>query len=80
VDTRAGALAESGELLHAIASGVITATDVRGELSDLARGTDAGRRSAEEITLFKSVGCAIEDLAAAELAIRASAPRRDPWD
>jgi ornithine cyclodeaminase len=80
VDTRAGALAESGELLHAIASGVITATDVRGELSDLARGTVAGRRSAEEITLFKSVGCAIEDLAAAELAIRASAPRRDPWD
>jgi ornithine cyclodeaminase len=80
VDTRAGALAESGELLHAIASGVITASDVRGELSDLTRGTVAGRRSAEEITLFKSVGCAIEDLAAAELAIRASAPRRDPWD
>ena len=80
VDTRAGALAESGELLHAIASGVIAATDVRGELADLARGTVAGRRSAEEITLFKSVGCAIEDLAAAELAIRASAPRRDPWD
>jgi ornithine cyclodeaminase len=59
---------------------VISAADVRGELSDLVRGTVAGRRSAEEITLFKSVGCAIEDLAAAELAIRASAPRRDPWD
>jgi ornithine cyclodeaminase len=79
VDTR-GALAESGELLHGFASGVISAADVRGELSDLVRGTVAGRRSAEEITLFKSVGCAIEDLAAAELAIRASAPRRDPWD
>jgi len=80
VDTRAAALAESGELLHGFASGVISAADVRGELSDLVRGTVVGRRSAEEITLFKSVGCAIEDLAAAELAIRASAPRRDPWD
>jgi alanine dehydrogenase len=68
VDTR-GALADSGELLHGFASGVISAADVRGELSDLVRGTVAGRRSAEEITLFKSVGCAIEDLAAAELAI-----------
>jgi alanine dehydrogenase len=70
VDTRSAALAESGELLHGFASGVISAADVRGELSDLVRGTVAGRRSAEEITLFKSVGCAIEDLAAAELAIR----------
>jgi len=71
VDTRAAALAESGELLHGFTSGVISAADVRGELSDLVRGTVAGRRSAEEITLFKSVGCAIEDLAAAELAIAA---------
>jgi len=72
VDTRAGALAESGELLHGIASGVITVTDIRGELAELVRGTVAGRRSAEEITLFKSVGCAIEDLAAAELALSSS--------
>jgi alanine dehydrogenase len=74
VDTRAGALAESGELLHGFASGVITVADVRGELSELVRGTVAGRRSAEEITLFKSVGCAIEDLAAAELALRMPSP------
>ena len=66
----AGALAESGELLHGFASGTITVADVRGELSGLVRGTVAGRRSAEEITLFKSVGCALEDLAAAELALR----------
>jgi len=70
VDTRAAALADSGELLHGFASGVISAADVLGELSDPVRGTAAGRRSAEEITLFKSVGCAIEDLAAAELALR----------
>jgi len=56
--------------LHGFASGVISAADVLGELSDLVRGTVSGRRSAEEITLFKSVGCAIEDLAAAELALR----------
>jgi ornithine cyclodeaminase len=70
VDTRS-ALSESGELLHGFASGAISAADVRGELSDLVRGSVAGRRAAEEITLFKSVGCAIEDLAAAELAIAA---------
>jgi ornithine cyclodeaminase/alanine dehydrogenase-like protein (mu-crystallin family) len=69
VDTRS-ALAESGELLHGFASGVISAADIRGELSDLVRDGVAGRRSAGEITLFKSVGCAIEDLAAAELALR----------
>jgi alanine dehydrogenase len=80
VDTRAGALAESGELLHGFASGAITVANVRGELADLVRGADAGRRSAEEITLFKSVGCALEDLAAAELAIRAFAPPRAPGD
>jgi ornithine cyclodeaminase len=68
VDTQ-GALAESGELLHGFASGAISAADVRGELADLVRGTVAGRRGAEEITLFKSVGCALEDLAAAELAL-----------
>jgi ornithine cyclodeaminase len=70
VDTRAGALAESGELVHAMAGGLITAANIRGDLADLARGTVCGRRSAEEITLFKSVGSAIEDLAAAELALR----------
>jgi ornithine cyclodeaminase len=69
VDTRAGALAESGELVQGLAAEAITAADIRGELSDLARGILRGRRSAEEITLFKSVGTAIEDLAAAELAL-----------
>ena len=70
VDTRQHALAESGELLHGLAAGVITLADIRGELAELVRGTVLGRRSAEEITLFKSVGCAIEDLAAAEMALR----------
>jgi alanine dehydrogenase len=69
VDTRQGALAESGELVQAMASGLITVADIRGDLAALTRGLVAGRDSAEEITLFKSVGCAIEDLAAAQLAL-----------
>jgi ornithine cyclodeaminase len=69
VDTLEGALAESGELVQAMAGGLITAADIHGDLAALTRGTVSGRGSAEEITLFKSVGCAIEDLAAAELAL-----------
>ncbi|MFI4889123.1 MAG: ornithine cyclodeaminase family protein [Steroidobacterales bacterium] len=69
VDTRAGALAESGELVRAIATGAITSADIRGELADLARGTVAGRVNSRQITLFKSVGSGIEDLAAAQLAL-----------
>lgn len=67
VDTQA-ALTESGELVQALASGAITSANIQGELGDLVRGR-GGRRSADEITLFKSVGSAIEDLAAAELAV-----------
>jgi ornithine cyclodeaminase len=67
VDTREGALKEAGDLVDPLARGIIKETDVRGDLSGLCRGTDKGRRSAEEITLFKSVGTAIEDLAAAML-------------
>jgi ornithine cyclodeaminase len=69
VDTREGALRESGELVQGIASGAISAADIRGELSELARGTVPGRTQPRPITLFKSVGTAIEDLAAAELAV-----------
>ncbi len=76
VDTRAGALTESGELLHGLAAGIISAASVCGELRDLVCGTVPGRRSAEEITLFKSVGTAIEDLAAAEFALRVASPAR----
>jgi ornithine cyclodeaminase/alanine dehydrogenase-like protein (mu-crystallin family) len=72
VDTRAGALKEGGDLVQAIRAGALAAGDVAGDLSELCRGEAAGRRSREEITLFKSVGTAIEDLAAARLAFEAS--------
>jgi ornithine cyclodeaminase len=65
VDTRAGAFAEAGDILQPLQGGVIGKEAVLGELSELCRGTVRGRMSAEEITLFKSVGASIEDLAAA---------------
>jgi ornithine cyclodeaminase len=69
VDTRSGALRESGELVGAIERGVIQPSAIRAEFSDLALGSFA-RRHADDITLFKSVGCALEDLVAANLVLR----------
>lgn len=71
-DTREGALADAGELIHALASGAIAPAHVRGELADLVRRSHAAARDAAAITLFKSVGTAIADLAAARLAVEAS--------
>jgi alanine dehydrogenase len=67
VDTFEGALAEAGDLVDPIARGVIGRERVEAELADLVRGRVAGRQTVEEITLFKSVGTALEDLAAAWL-------------
>jgi ornithine cyclodeaminase len=71
-DTRAGATTEGGDLAGPIARGVIGAADVKGDLFDLSRGTHPGRAREDEITLFKSVGTAIEDLAAAMLVWRST--------
>jgi alanine dehydrogenase len=68
VDTRAGGLAEAGDVVQAIAEGAIAESHVVAELADLCRGVHPGRRRAEEVTVFKSVGWAGEDLAAAVLA------------
>jgi ornithine cyclodeaminase len=70
VDTYAGALAEAADIVEPIERGVIGRADVLGELAGLVDGTTAGRRSADDITLFKSVGTAIEDLAAARLLLQ----------
>jgi ornithine cyclodeaminase len=69
VDTREGALAEAGDLVQPIAAGVLDRDDIAGDLFELCRGTRAGRRYHDQITLFKSVGTALEDLAAAQLAL-----------
>jgi len=67
VDTREGAEAEAGDLLHAAKEGKFRMENIQGDLFGLCRGKTGGRRNSEEITLFKSCGTAIEDLAAATL-------------
>jgi alanine dehydrogenase len=67
VDTRSGALKEGGDIVQPLAAGIITKDDVKGDLFDLCRGTVTVDRKPDDITLFKSVGTAIEDLACAML-------------
>ena len=64
VDTRAGATKEAGDIVQPLASGVLKQENIVADLHELARGKKKGRGSADEITLFKSVGAALEDLAA----------------
>jgi ornithine cyclodeaminase len=78
VDTGAGAFAEAGDIMQPLQAGVIGKAAVLGDLSELCRGKVQGRRSAEEITLFKSVGASIEDLAAAIAVYEHHRPRRGP--
>jgi ornithine cyclodeaminase len=73
IDTPA-ALAEAGDITQPIESGALTREDIDGTLASLCRGETPGRIDPEEITLFKSVGSAIEDLAAASLVWRDAAP------
>ena len=65
VDTRAGGLSEAGDVMQAIAEGHITEAHVAADLAALCRGQHPGRTSPDQITAFKSVGWAGEDLAAA---------------
>lgn len=65
VDVMASAMKEAGDLLQPMAAGVIGEDHVKGDLADLLHGRIAGRQSPDEITLFKSCGAALEDLAAA---------------
>ena len=70
VDSRAAALRESGDILLAIEDGHITPNHIHGELGEVAAGTKSGRQNAEQVTLFKSLGLAIEDVVSAGLAYR----------
>ena len=69
VDTYAGALAEAGDLTQPLERGVIAREQVVAELGQLLRGERRGRVAQSDITLFKSVGAALEDLAAAQLVV-----------
>jgi ornithine cyclodeaminase len=67
VDYRASAMAQAGELLHAMREGIVGDTHVVAEIGEVLSGSVPGRRSAEEVTVYKSLGIAAQDLAAATL-------------
>jgi ornithine cyclodeaminase len=69
VDSREACMAEAGDLLIPIRDGLISVTHIYAELGELASGQKRGRTSATEITLFKSVGNAVQDLAVGKLAL-----------
>ena len=65
VDNTEGATKETGDLAMPLKAGVITMSDIKADLFQLAQGEKEGRSTANEITFFKSVGHALEDLSAA---------------
>lgn len=75
VDSRTAALAESGDILLPIAEGAFGAAHIAGELGELISGRVPGRASAADVTLFKSLGMAVEDIAAAHMAYTRAAER-----
>ena len=75
VDSRAGALTEAGDVVMPMAEGAFEAGHILGELGEVLAGRIAGRRAAADVTIFKSLGMAVEDVAAAHLAYEKAAER-----
>jgi alanine dehydrogenase len=75
VDSRTGALAEAGDIVIPLKAGAFDETHLAGELGEVAMGSVAGRTSSDEVTIFKSLGMAVEDVAAAHLAYVKAAER-----
>lgn len=69
VDSRAAALKEAGEVLLPIAEGAIDASHLAGELGDVVGGRVPGRQHQDQVTIFKSLGLAVEDVIAGQLAV-----------
>jgi ornithine cyclodeaminase len=70
VDSRAAALVESGDVVLGLKEKHFAVTHIAGELGEVLAGKAEGRRSAQDVTIFKSLGLAVEDIAAADLAYR----------
>jgi ornithine cyclodeaminase len=70
IDSHNACLSEAGDLLQPIAQGLITAEHIHAELGEIVLGSKPGRASETEITYFKSVGVAVQDAAAARLALQ----------
>ncbi len=75
VDSRSASLAEAGDLIIPLNSGLLSGSGIRGEIGELAAGLIRGRERADEITFFKSVGVAVQDVAVATLVLRRAAER-----
>jgi alanine dehydrogenase len=75
VDSRAAIMAECGDILLAIKEKAIDENHVYGEIGEILAGVKAGRSSAGEVTLYKSVGIAIQDVATANLVYRKALER-----
>ncbi len=69
VDSREGVLAEAGDLIAPIRAGVVTEEHIHAELGEIVAGEKPGRASPEQITYFKSCGVAVQDVAAAQIAL-----------
>lgn len=70
VDQMQGCLAEAGDLLQPIQQGIITKDHIHGELGELVAGMISPRENDDEITVFKSVGLAVQDLMTADLVLK----------
>jgi alanine dehydrogenase len=75
VDSRAAVMAECGDILLALKEKSISEADIHGEIGEVLAGSKTGRSSAGEITLYKSVGIAIQDVATAQLVYRKALER-----
>jgi ornithine cyclodeaminase len=73
VDSQAAALVECGDIVMGMAEGRFGADHIAGELGAVVAGSIAGRQSSDQITIFKSLGMAVEDVVAADLAYRRAA-------
>ena len=72
VDSKTSALAQAGELRHAIDAGAVTEGHILGEIGEVLDGTVPGRTAAGDITVYKSLGIAAQDLAAAHRVYRSA--------
>lgn len=73
VDSRIASLAEAGDLIIPLRMGLITTASIQGEIGDVAAGRIPGRQSPDQVTFFKSVGVAVQDVAVAALVLERAA-------
>ncbi len=80
VDSRTAALAEAGDLIQPIRQGLCGEEHIYAELGEVVLGRKAGRESSQEITLFKSVGIAVQDALAAQIALQNAGKMKIGWE